>query len=105
LEETMTTADDADALLGDPRALARLLADTIDVEARLRAVKAAANGPHRLTTPARDTVLVASAGAAAALLVYLRWRARRPIRGVPHARARGARRGLRGLLHRSAGGR
>jgi hypothetical protein len=88
----MTDTDDA--LGADPRSLPRLLAETIDVEERLRAVKMAAAESHRQPplTPTRDQVLVASAGAVAALLVYLRWRSRR-VAGAPR-RPR--------LLHRSA---
>jgi hypothetical protein len=91
----MTELDDtADGL--DLRSLPQLLAETIDVEARLRAVKAAAaeSRPAPRMTPTRDQLLVASAGAVAALVVYLRWRARRPTRGPRRPR----------LLHRTRTG-
>ena len=97
----MTNAEDpADGLGSDPRSLTRVLAETIDVEERLRAVRAAAeNGRHRLATQTRDQMLVASAGAVAALVVYLRRRARRPRRAV--AAHGGVRRAARvGLLRR-----
>jgi hypothetical protein len=93
----MTDTDDtADGLGSDPRSLPRLLAETIDVEERLRAVKAAAAESHRRpkVNPTRDQVLVASAGAVAALVVYLRWRARRPARAPRRPR----------LLHRAPTG-
>jgi hypothetical protein len=95
----MSTADSLDP---DPRALGRLLAETIDVEERLRAVKAAAESRRRPTvTRTRDQMLVASAGAVAALVVYLRWRSRRPARAL--ARHRGGRPATRaGLLRRRA---
>jgi hypothetical protein len=103
----MTDPDDtADGLGRDPRSLPRLLAETIDVEERLRAVKAAAaeSGQRAHPDPTRDQVLVASAGAVAALVMYLRWRARRPSRGAHAGRHSVSRtRGLRRLLHRSAG--
>jgi hypothetical protein len=58
--------------------LPRLLAETIDVEERLRAVKAAVEaGRPRPPVVAGDRVLLASAGAAAAVLAYLGWRAGR----------------------------
>jgi hypothetical protein len=98
----MTDTDDE--LGADPRALPRLLAETIDVEERLRAVKAAAAESHRRpgATPTRDQMLVASAGAVAALVVYLRWRSRRPPRAVAaHGGARrAARASLLGRRHR-----
>jgi len=92
----MTDTDDG--LGADPRALPRLLAETIDVEERLRAVKAAAAGSRR-SARVTPTGVVASAGAVAALVVYLRWRTRRPGRAVAaHA---GVRRAARvGLLRR-----
>jgi hypothetical protein len=66
---------------GNDDPLSRLLAQTIDVEDRLRAVKASAvtapgSARARLPGRGRDRVLLASAGAAA-VAAYLGWRAGR----------------------------
>jgi hypothetical protein len=76
---------------GNDDPLSRLLARTIDVEDRLRAVKASAvTGSARARLPGRgrDRVLLASAGAAA-VAAYLGWRAgrRRAAGRVRHRRA------------------
>jgi hypothetical protein len=78
---------------GNDDPLSRLLAQTIDVEDRLRAVKASAvtapgSARARLPGRGRDRVLLASAGAAA-VAAYLGWRAgrRRAAGRVRHRRA------------------
>ncbi|HEX2356202.1 MAG TPA: hypothetical protein VHI50_07040 [Micromonosporaceae bacterium] len=83
---------------GNDDPLSRLLAQTIDVEDRLRAVKASAVKASAVTAPGsararlpgrgRDRVLLASAGAAA-VAAYLGWRAgrRRAAGRVRHRRA------------------
>jgi hypothetical protein len=77
---------------GNDDPLSRLLAQTIDVEDRLRAVKASAvtaprSARARLPGRGRDRVLLASAGAAA-IAAYLGWRAgrRRAAGRVRHRR-------------------